>query len=130
MKRAGLGVALTLLGVLAGCATPQPPGPRVAGPDQRPAPFAPKRVSSTTMAVWLAAWEDDKGNLHAPATVYVVVDPTRWSYADPSTTSRYTVLRPLQVEQRPAEGGESRGAAVPQPPTPLPVPPGARRGAS
>jgi hypothetical protein len=80
------------------------------------------------MAVWLAAWEDDKGDLHAPATVYVEVDPTRWSYADSSTTSRYTVLRPLQVEQRPADGGEGRGIA-PQPPTQLPVPPGARRGA-
>lgn len=128
MKRTGIAVALTLLGALAGCATFQHPGPMVAGPDQRPAQFAPKRVSSTTMAVWLAAWEDDKGDLHAPATVYVEVDPTRWSYADQSTTSRYTVLRPLQVEQRPADGGEARGGA-PQPPTQLPAPPGARRGA-
>jgi hypothetical protein len=41
------------------------------------------------MAAWLAAWEDDKGDLHVPATVYVEVDPTRWSYADQSTTSLY-----------------------------------------
>ena len=61
---------IAAVALLAGCATP-PPGPLVAGPDQRPAEFAPKRVSSTTMAVWLAAWEDDKGDLHAPATVYV-----------------------------------------------------------
>ena len=40
------------------------------------------------MAVWLAAWEDDKGDRHAPTTVYVEVDPTRWSYADQFTTSR------------------------------------------
>ena len=127
MKRIGISVALTLLGTLAGCATPQPAGPMVAGPDQRPAPFAPKRVSSTTMAVWLAAWEDDQGDLHAPATVYVEVDPQRWSYADQSTTSRYTVLRPLQVEQRPADGGGNSGAVL-QPTTQLPVPPAARRG--
>ena len=128
MKRIRIAGALTLLGALAGCATPQPSGPKIAGPDQRPAQFAPKRVSSTTMAVWLAAWEDDKGDLHAPATVYVEVAPTRWSYADQSTTSRYTVLRPLQVEQRPADGGEGRGA-VSQPVTQLPVPPALRRGA-
>jgi len=128
MKRIGRVVALLLLGALVGCATPQPPGPRVAGPDQRPAQFAPQRVSSTTMAVWLAAWEDDKGDLHAPATVYVEVDPQRWSYADPSTPARYTVLRPLQVEQRPTDAGEPRGA-VPSPSTPLPLPPTARRGA-
>jgi len=128
MKRIGRIVALLLLGVLAGCATPQPPGPRVAGPDQRPTQFAPQRVSSTTMAVWLAAWEDDKGDLHAPATVYVEVDPQRWSYADPSTPARDTVLRPLQVEQRPTDAGEPR-SAVPPPSTPLPLPPTARRGA-
>ena len=119
---------IAAVALLAGCATPQPPGPLVAGPDQRPAEFAPKRVSSTTMAVWLAAWEDDKGDLHAPATVYVEVDPRHWSYAGQSTTSRYTVLRPLQVEQRPTDGGEPRGA-IPQPPTPLPIPPAVRRGA-
>ncbi|MBV5272074.1 MAG: hypothetical protein JZU52_00005 [Lamprocystis purpurea] len=47
MKRIRRVVALLLLGVLAGCATSQPPGPRVVGPDQRPAQFAPQRVSSS-----------------------------------------------------------------------------------
>lgn len=46
MKHFGIIVAVALVAV--GCATPQPPGPLVAGPDQRPAEFAPKRVSSTS----------------------------------------------------------------------------------
>lgn len=59
--------------------------------DQRPTELSPHRASSTTMKVWLAAWEDQRGDLHAPAIVYVEVDPTRWSYGDQATSSRYTV---------------------------------------
>lgn len=113
-----------------GC-TPLGNGPAVrAEPlDQRPAGFTPQRQSSTTMATWIAAWEDQHGDLHAPSTIYVEVDPTKWTYGDASSPSRYTVLRPLQVEQRapPTEGGGPRPI---EPVASYPLPPGAsRRGA-
>jgi hypothetical protein len=100
---------LTALLLLSGCCLTGciPPGaaPSTVRPDpvdQRPAEFTPKRQSSTTMAVWLGAWEDQRGDLHAPSTVYIEVDPTKWTYGDASAPSRTTVLRPLQIEARPA----------------------------
>ena len=121
----------TILLLLSGCCLAGciPPGeaPSTVRPDpvdQRPAEFTPKRQSSTTMAVWLAAWEDQRGDLHAPSTVYIEVDPTKWTYGDTSATSRTTVLRPLQIEARSApltNPGDTNGGLAP---TTLPLPPG------
>ena len=75
------------------------------------------------MEVWIAAWEDGRGDLHAPSTVYVEVDPARWIDGDGSDVRRGTVLRPLQVEERP-------GNNAADPPDRMSVPPtGGRRGA-
>jgi hypothetical protein len=80
------------------------------------------------MEVWIAAREDSRGNLHAPSTVYVEVDPTRWTYGDGSASPRTTVLRPLQVEER-AAPMDTRGAAAVEPAArPVPAPTGTRRG--
>lgn len=94
--------------------------------DQRPAEFTPQHASSTTMQVWLAAWEDQRGDLHAPSTVYVEVDPTKWSYGEQSPSSRYSVLRPLQVETRveppPTPTGMGANSGI-DPRTPAAMPP-------
>lgn len=95
---------------------------RVAPVDQRPAQFTPQRQSATTMAVWLAAWEDQRGDLHAPATVYVEVDPTTWSYGDGATSARYSVLRPLQVEARVVPERNPALPMLPGGPSPTPLP--------
>ncbi len=124
---AAVGIAL----LLGGCASTIGPGRLAAQPvasDQRPAKFAPSRAPSKTMEVWIAAWEDSRGDLHAPSTVYVEVDPTRWTYGDGSGSPRYTVLRPLQVEER-ALPIDPRGAGVMEPlARPPPTPTATRRG--
>ena len=103
--------------------------------DQRPAEFTPKQASSTTMQVWLAAWEDQRGDLHAPSTVYVEVDTTKWSYGEQSPSSRYSVLRPLQVETRteappPPTGIGANSGIDPRTQAAIPLPPSTgRRGA-
>jgi hypothetical protein len=81
------------------------------------------------MEVWIAAWEDARGDLHAPSTVYVEVDPARWIDGDGSDVRRATVLRPLQVEERPPLSDRSGNGAA-DPADRMSVPPTAgRRGA-
>jgi len=133
MKTVSQRVLLTVgtAALLASCASTTPPRPStdpVVG-DQRPAELTPRRAPATTMEVWIAAWEDARGDLHAPSTVYVEVDPTRWTYGDGSGASRTTVLRPLQVEER-APPMDTRGAAAVEPAArPPAVPTATRRGA-
>jgi hypothetical protein len=114
---------------LAGCAAARAPADRPSPPaaaDQRPAQLAPHRAPSKTMEVWIAAWEDARGDLHAPSTVYVEVDPTRWTYGDGSGSGRYTVLRPLQVERRPPPT-DGPGTGIPEPAERMPASPVAGR---
>jgi hypothetical protein len=82
------------------------------------------------MAVWLAAWEDERGDLHAPSTLYIEVDPSQWIDGDASAPSRTTVLRPLQIETRPASATASGDASGGLPPAAgLPLPAGFPTGA-
>ena len=120
---------VSAVALLAGCAStvkPGGPAPQPVASDQRPAQFTPQRAPSKAMAVWIAAWEDSRGDLHAPSTVYVEVDPTRWTYGDGSGSGRSSVLRPLQVEDRPPPP-DNRGTGTPEPPDRLPTPPTASR---
>ncbi|WP_295587462.1 TraV family lipoprotein [uncultured Lamprocystis sp.] len=135
MKTIPRNVLLAVAGtaaLLAGCASttkPGSPSPQPVVGDQRPAELTPRRAPSKTMEVWIAAWEDGRGDLHAPSTVYVEVDPTRWTYGDGSVSPRYTVLRPLQVEER-APPMDTRGTEAMAPAArPPAVPPATRRGA-
>ena len=117
VPRRWLLVTVSTAALLAGCAsttTSGSPSPQPAVSDQRPASLAPQRAPSKTMEVWIAAWEDARGDLHAPSTVYVEVDPTRWTYGDGSGSSRTTVLRPLQVEER-APPLDTRGSGTLEP---------------
>jgi hypothetical protein len=133
MKTVPRCVLLAVVGtatLLAGCASTtmsSSPSPQPAVGDQRPAALTPRRAPSKTMEVWIAAWEDARGDLHAPSTVYVEVDPARWTYGDGS--ARTTVLRPLQVEER-APPTDTRGAGAMEPAARNPPAPTAtRRGA-
>jgi conjugal transfer pilus assembly protein TraV len=85
----------------------------------------PLRLPAQVMRIWLAPWEDDRGDLHAGGYVYTEIAPRTWSLAEgpaPATPAR---LRPLQVAERPAAGprvpATSRRAppAAPTPPSPV-----------
>ncbi len=108
------------------------PRPTTANaPDQRPGHLAPERVAARAMAVWIAPWEDERGNLHEATRIYAEVDPQRWSYPTSATDGRMTVLRPLQVESRSSDTTGAPDDAAPltgAPAAPL-VPVGPRRGA-
>ena len=131
-------VHTALLALLAasvsGCATTQPAATPSAAPDQRPSAYQPKRIAPSAMEAWIAPWEDATGDLYPPSTVYIEVNPERWHYSG-ATDGRLTVLRPLQVQQRPLPEAETLGPALPPSPAAMEGAPapffavgGARRG--
>jgi hypothetical protein len=50
------------------------------------------------MRIWIAPWEDSRGDLHAPGYLYTEIDPRRWTLDD--RDNRAPVIRPLQIERR------------------------------
>jgi len=58
------------------------------------------RVPAQVMRVWIAPWEDSRGDLHAPGYLYTEIEPRRWSLGAPAEPDRDTLIRPLQIERR------------------------------
>ena len=56
------------------------------------------------MRIWLAPWEDENADLHASGYVFTEITPRTWSLAAGPDRFSNAVLKPLQVEQRPASG--------------------------
>ena len=86
-----------------------PVPPRPEGP-------VPLRLPAQVMRVWIAPWEDSRGDLHAPGYLYTEIEPRRWSLGAPAEPERDTLIRPLQIERRdarpePARPGRDRDAA-------------------
>jgi hypothetical protein len=52
------------------------------------------------MRIWIAPWEDSRGDLHAPGYLYTEIDPRRWTLGGPVERDRETRIRPLQIERR------------------------------
>lgn len=92
-----------------GCATTAPSVVQELPRDQRPPEYQPKRVGPSAMQAWIAPWEDATGDLYPPSTVYIEVNPDAWQYGG----GQVTVLRPLQVEQRPPQAPSPAGAMRP-----------------
>ena len=115
--------ALAAVLVLTGCATTRTTGPsdaeastadaksptaalkgtRVvstgAGLSQREDPLA-LRVPARVMRIWIAPWEDSRGDLHAPGYLYTEIEPRRWTLGAKTERNRETLVRPLQIERR------------------------------
>jgi conjugal transfer pilus assembly protein TraV len=54
------------------------------------------------MRIWIAPWEDSRGDLHAPGYLYTEIEPRRWALDAPAEAERTTLVRPLQIERREA----------------------------
>jgi hypothetical protein len=76
--------------VSAGAALPRPEDP------------AALRVPARVMRIWIAPWEDSRGDLHAPGYLYTEIEPRRWALGAPAEAERATLVRPLQIERREA----------------------------
>jgi hypothetical protein len=136
MTAAVLALALSL----AGCATTRPVEPplgvqsnkdpevpvsaiadtRIVGTSPvlpRPEGPVPLRLPAQVMRVWIAPWEDSRGDLHAPGYLYTEIEPRRWTLGAPAEPDREFLIRPLQIERRDAKpepagtGRDSQGNA-------------------
>jgi conjugal transfer pilus assembly protein TraV len=58
----------------------------------------PLRSPARVMRIWIAPWEDSRGDLHAPGYLYTEIDPRRWTLDD--RDDQAPVIRPLQIERR------------------------------
>ncbi|MBK1700210.1 TraV family lipoprotein [Thiococcus pfennigii] len=68
----------------------------VAGAEDPSAWRAPAQV----MRIWIAPWEDSRGDLHAPGYLYTEIVPRRWRIGAPAEPQPVALIRPLQIEQR------------------------------
>ena len=127
MKRHTLSVTAASLALalsLGGCATTRPVEPVAAaqsdldaGAQESPAiagtrvvatgPVLPRpegpvplRAPAQVMRVWIAPWEDSRGDLHAPGYLYTEIEPRRWTLGAPAEPEPAFLIRPLQIERR------------------------------
>ena len=66
----------------------------------------PLRLPAQVMRLWLAPWEDDRGDLHASGYVFTEIAPRTWTLAEGPSRFSNAVLRPLQVAERRAQPGD------------------------
>jgi conjugal transfer pilus assembly protein TraV len=133
---------LTLALSLAGCATTRPGEPAASARSEtdaeaqeapaiagtrvvatspvlpRPEDPVPLRMPAQVMRVWIAPWEDSRGDLHAPGYLYTEIESRRWTLGAPAEPDREFLIRPLQIERRdakpdPARPGRDRDATRP-----------------
>jgi hypothetical protein len=58
------------------------------------------RAPAQVMRIWIAPWEDSRGDLHAPGYLYTEILPRRWRIGVPAEPPPVALIRPLQIEQR------------------------------
>jgi conjugal transfer pilus assembly protein TraV len=66
-------------------------------------------MPAQVMRIWIAPWEDSRGDLHAPGYVYTEIEPRRWTLGAPAEVERTTLIRPLQIERREAPNNARSG---------------------
>lgn len=67
----------------------------------------PLRSRAGVLRVWVAPYEDGRGDLHTPGYVYVEIEPRRWTIGQPGNAARAV---PSAYQVNPALGG---GASTP-----------------
>jgi len=82
--------------VSAGAALPRPQDPTAL------------RVPARVMRIWIAPWEDSRGDLHAPGYLYTEIEPRRWALD--ARDDHTPVIRPLQIERREAPTSGARSS--------------------
>jgi len=66
----------------------------------------PRRAPARVMRIWIAPWEDSRGDLHAPGYLYTEIEPRRWTLD--ARDEHMPRIRPLQIERRDAQPNTSR----------------------
>jgi hypothetical protein len=86
-------------------------GTRIVSPGVVPSypedPLA-RRLPAKVMRIWIAPWEDSRGDLHAPGYLYTEIEPRRWTIGGPAEPERATLIRPLQIERRDTQPSSAR----------------------
>ena len=83
-------------------------GTGLSQPEDPLALRAPARV----MRIWIAPWEDSRGDLHAPGYLYTEIEPRRWTLD--ARDEHMPRIRPLQIERRDAQPNTSRSGRASQ----------------
>ena len=85
----------------------------------RPEGPVPIRVPAQVMRIWIAPWEDTRGDLHAPGYVYTEIEPRRWTLGVPGAGTTERLVKPLQIERRDsARAADRSGRNSPRSPAP------------
>lgn len=85
--------------------------------EQRPTPspsqpsLIPLRTQARVMRVWVAPYEDARGDLHAGSRVYMEIEPKRWAVGDVGYSVRAIPSR-LQVQDGATREPDANGAAA------------------
>jgi conjugal transfer pilus assembly protein TraV len=81
----------------------------------RPEGPVPLRTPAQVMRVWIAPWEDSRGDLHAPGYLFTEITPRRWSLATPHEPLAGRRITPLQIERREAPALPAQTDSPPAP---------------
>lgn len=68
----------------------------------------PIRTPSQTMRIWIAPWEDERGNLQITSRIYTEIEPRRWVVGLPAKTVSKR-LRLLQAAERAGDDPRKSG---------------------
>ncbi|HFQ5158103.1 TPA: TraV family lipoprotein [Vibrio vulnificus] len=66
---------------------------------------APIRIPSRVMRIWIAPWEDDRGDLNLVSYVFTEIEPRRWDIGVSVPRTVSPVLRPLQTQSDRSSAG-------------------------
>lgn len=72
----------------------------------------PLRSRSKVLRVWIAPYEDGRGDLHSPGHVFMEIEPRRWTVGGPGRDAR-TVPQPVQVSSASQVAGGQPAAVRP-----------------
>lgn len=59
----------------------------------------PIRTQAKVMRVWIASYEDQKGDLHVPGLVYTEVQKRRWNIGNEASSGQSRTVQPLTQSQ-------------------------------
>lgn len=76
----------------------------------------PIRTQAKVMRVWVASYEDQSGDLHAPGLVYTEVQKRRWNIGNQASSGQNRTVSPLAQSQ--ANGNHLEATSQPGPTQP------------
>lgn len=68
----------------------------------------PLRTPPVVMRVWVASWQDSRGDLHMPGYTYTEIEPRRWAVGEESDKGAQRLI-PLDVKSAPVAPPQAAG---------------------